>query len=75
MRTPPSRRILCENDRGPTFPTRRTVEVRCCGSWLSCDAFTVTCDRCGADYNQSGDQLALRSQWGEETGEHWSDIY
>jgi hypothetical protein len=38
----PSRRKLCENDRGPTNPTRRTVEVRCCGSWLLCNAFTVT---------------------------------
>lgn len=35
--------------------------------------FTNTC-RCGADYNVSGQLLAPRSQWGEETGESASDI-
>jgi len=35
--------------------------------------FTNTCE-CGADYNMSGQQLADRSQWGEETGESLSDI-
>lgn len=34
--------------------------------------FTNTCD-CGRDYNMSGDVLAPRSHWGEETGEHWSE--
>lgn len=29
---------------------------------------------CGAEYNGSGQQLAPRSQWGEETGEHSSDF-
>lgn len=45
----------------------------CCGRrvWLS--GFTNTCD-CGADYNNSGDLLAPRSQWGAETGETVSDI-
>ncbi len=33
-----------------------------------------TCDRCGADYNSSGQMLADRSQWGEETGESLADI-
>ncbi len=36
--------------------------------------FTTTCN-CGKDYNSSGDELAPREQWGEETGEHWSDCY
>lgn len=35
--------------------------------------FTNTCE-CGADYNMSGQRLADRSQWGEETGESLSDI-
>ncbi len=33
---------------------------------------TNTCE-CGADYNGWGQQLAPREQWGEETGEHWTD--
>ena len=45
-----------------------------CGDQVSLDGFTNTCDNCGADYNQSGQRLAPRSHWGEETGEHWSDI-
>ena len=36
--------------------------------------FTTTCD-CGKDYNSSGQELAPREQWGEETGEHWSECY
>ena len=27
------------------------------------------CGKCGRDYNSAGQQLADRSQWGEETGE------
>jgi hypothetical protein len=50
-------------------------EIRCCGQWLRCDDFTTTCPECGADYNMSGDLLAPRNQWGEETGEHWCDCY
>lgn len=45
----------------------------CCGAEVSLGRFTNTCD-CGADYNGSGDLLAPRSQWGEETGESVSDI-
>ena len=44
-----------------------------CGQEVEFSGFTNTCE-CGADYNWSGDRLAPRSQWGEETGEHWSDI-
>jgi hypothetical protein len=50
----------------------------CIGKCDACDEqvylthFTNTCD-CGADYNMSGQRLAPREQWGEETGEHWSD--
>lgn len=49
--------------------------------WLVCDCgeecelagFTNTCE-CGAEYNMSGALLAPREQWGEETGEHASDL-
>lgn len=34
----------------------------------------VDCDKCGREYNSSGQLLADRSQWGEETGEHPADI-
>jgi len=36
--------------------------------------FTNTCD-CGRDYNSGGQLLAAREQWGEETGEHWTECY
>lgn len=45
----------------------------CCGAEVMLDGFTNTCN-CGADYNMSGQRLADRSQWGEETGESVSDI-
>lgn len=49
--------------------------LRCdCGEHVSLDGFTCTCERCGADYNSSGQRLAPRSQWGEETGESLGDI-
>lgn len=49
--------------------------IRCgCGGKVVCEGFTNTCDRCGRDYNGSGQLLAPRSQWGEETGESLSDI-
>lgn len=44
-----------------------------CGRRIELDHFTNACD-CGWDYNSSGDLLAPRSQWGEETGEHLADI-
>jgi len=37
------------------------------------DGFTNTCE-CGIDYNSAGQELAPRSQWGEETGETAADI-
>ena len=45
-----------------------------CGRKVYLDSFTNTCD-CGIDYNMSGDRLASREFWGEETNEHWSDCY
>jgi len=44
-----------------------------CGREVLLYGFTNTCD-CGRDYNMSGQLLAPRSQWGEETGESVSDI-
>jgi len=54
--------------------TRRTTKVvKCsCGQFVTCEHFTNTCE-CGADYNHAGQRLAPRSQWGEETGEHWTE--
>lgn len=45
-----------------------------CGNEVVLDGFTCTCEKCGADYNQSGQRLAPREQWGEETGEYLADI-
>ena len=44
-----------------------------CGAEVILDSFTNTCD-CGRDYNMSGQELAPREQWGEETGEDWFDV-
>ena len=44
-----------------------------CNQTVELSGFTNTCD-CGADYNMSGQRLAGREQWGEETGESLSDI-
>jgi hypothetical protein len=57
-------------------PYRRPAIGRCaCGEAVALEAFTNTCPNCGRDYNMSGQELAPRSQWGEETGEHWTDCY
>ena len=44
-----------------------------CGREVALRGFTNTC-QCGADYNQSGQRLAAREGWGEETGETAADI-
>lgn len=49
-------------------------KVKCCGAWIELYSFTNTCNKCGSDYNTAGQLLAPRHQWGEETGEHYSDI-
>lgn len=49
--------------------------IKCeCGQEVCCGRFTNTCE-CGRDYSFDGSLLADRSQWGEETGEHWSEVY
>lgn len=60
--------------------TRRMVtteyaELKCtCGDIVILQHFTNTC-ACDKDYNSLGQELAPRSQWGCETGEHWTDCY
>jgi hypothetical protein len=44
-----------------------------CDAEVELSGFTNTCE-CGADYNSSGQALAPREQWGEETGESLADI-
>lgn len=47
---------------------------RCsCGREVFLEGFTNTCE-CGLEYNSSGQELAPRSQWGWDTGEHPADI-
>jgi hypothetical protein len=46
-----------------------------CGEEVYLDSFTNTCPGCERDYNIQGQLLATRSQWGEETGEHWTECY
>lgn len=49
--------------------------IRCdCGTELLCLKNTNVCSGCGTDYNMSGQELAPREQWGEETGEHYLDV-
>jgi len=57
------------------YTHRVPAEIECCDEWLSLGSFTNTCPNCGADYNGSGQLLASRQFWGEETGEHWSECY
>ena len=48
-------------------------ECNHCGEEVHLTGFTNTCE-CGTDYNMSGQELAPREQWGEETGESLADI-
>lgn len=49
-------------------------ECNRCSREVVLGGFTNTC-QCGTDYNSAGQELAHRSQWGEETGEHWTECY
>jgi len=60
-------------DYGKYEHTAAVGECDRCGRHVHLHGFTNTCE-CGADYNMSGQRLADRSQWGEETGESVSDI-
>lgn len=51
----------------------RVGECDDCGRKVTLSHFTNTC-RCGADYNNFGQRLAPREQWGWDTGESVGDI-
>jgi hypothetical protein len=58
--------------RREKYNERRTYPViRCdCGAEVHCDSsWANSCERCDREYNGSGQLLASRSHWGEETGE------
>ncbi len=49
--------------------------ARCeCSHKIQLESFTNTCEKCGRDYNLSGQNLAPRSQWGWDTGETLNEI-
>lgn len=48
---------------------------RCyCGEEIALETMTNTCQHCGREYNGFGQLLSDHSCWGEETGEHPSDV-
>jgi hypothetical protein len=45
----------------------------CCGRSITLESsWSNSCENCGREYDKNGNQLAPRSQWGEETGEYFS---
>jgi hypothetical protein len=52
---------------------REPAVIECdCGTHLELySSWANSCQRCGREYNGSGQLLAPRSQWGEETGERF----
>lgn len=59
MREPKTIHCRGTNDRGRAC----TAKITLSSGWAN------TCPSCGSEYNGSGQRLAPRSQWGEETGE------
>ena len=57
------------------YTYRVPATLKCCDTWMELSRFTNTCSKCGTDYNSSGQQLAARHFWGEETGEMWHECY
>lgn len=54
---------------------REPAEGRCaCGELVILDDSWLNACDCGRDYNGSGQELAPRDQWGEETDEHPADV-
>ncbi len=45
-----------------------------CGREIVLEDFTNWCDHCDKMYDFSGNRLSDPLNWGEETGEHWSDV-
>ncbi len=52
-------------------PYDQTHTIKCaCGATITIDnGWANGCPTCHREYNGAGQQLAPRSQWGEETGE------
>ena len=66
--------VIAEGVKVSSWSFIRPAVLMChCGREVELDGFTCACP-CGSDYNQSGQLLAPRSQWGEETGESLGDI-
>ncbi len=67
--------VICKGVRILRWNVREPAVGLCeCGKEVELSHFTNTCE-CGADYNFAGQRLAPREQWGEETGEHWTECY
>jgi hypothetical protein len=66
-----------EIDRGPGRLPKRVPVVECtCGHVVECHgSWANECDHCGTEFNGSGQRLAPRSHWGEETGEYFAAEY
>ncbi len=68
-------KVISEAVRDPdTFELIEAQVIECnrCGSEIALwSSWANACDRCGVEYNGSGQELAPRSQWGEETGERF----
>lgn len=45
-----------------------------CGALVTLASNSNQCEKCRTWYNFAGQQLTDPKEWGEETGEHWSDI-
>ena len=57
-----------------TYLVKNYAKIKCCNKWLELYSFTNTCDSCHSDYNTAGQLLSPRVFWGEETGEHYSEL-
>lgn len=72
-------KLLQDHGPGRVVRHERTVrepaEGRCdCGRCVVLDDSWINSCDCGREYNGSGQELAPRAQWGEETGEHPADV-
>jgi len=56
------------------FKTPATMKCVCGEIVYMDNVMTNTCGKCARDYSIGGSLLAPREQWGEETGESYSDI-
>jgi hypothetical protein len=55
------------HDREFTSWVPAEIHVRCtCGNLVIIQYSEESCEKCGRDFNRSGQELAPRSQWGSE---------